>query len=723
MKQLFQEPEQILLEVGPGQALARLVTEHPNKVEHQIVLFSLDPAQDDRSDLQALLATLSQLWLAGVRVDWYGFHAHEHRHRLPLPTYPFERKRFWIEPRPPGAEGIADEVRGDDGLSTQKLDIADWFYLPSWKRSLLPIQPGTVPDPSCWLLFVDEEGIGLQLAQRLEQVNQRVIIVAVGTEFTRLNDGTFTLNPGQRSDYDALLKELDTLQMLPQKIVHLWSIMENGENDRDVRERGFYSLVFMAQALAEKRLTDEVQITAVSNNVQEVETSDVLCPEKALMLGPVKVISQEYPNITCRSIDIALLPLETRPEHQLIDYLWAELTGGSTDVVVAYRGSHRWTQTFEPVRLSEAGKASSRLQEGGVYLILGGLEGIGLILAEHLAQTVKAKLVLTRDPGSSVPKPPGLEAWGAEVLLIDVDVTDQLQMAKALKQVEERFGQLNGVIYAASGFGRAEIRLIEEMDKAKCEQQFRTAMDGLRALAQILSERELDFCLLISSLSSVLGGLGLVIYAATHNLVDAWAHRNNRTSMIPWISVNWDNWKLAGENRPKLGGRLDDLAIRSTEGVEAFERILSCGEASQLVVSTVDLQARIEQWITREPARESDEPEKERQVEFHARPNLLTPYVAPRNEVEQTLVDIWQDLVGIGQVGVHDNFFELGGDSLLAVQVITRAREKFEIDLPLSNLFEQPTVAFLADYIETIRWAVQDQAAFTQEDDREEIKI
>ena len=189
--------------------------------------------------------------------------------------------------------------------------------------------------------------------------------------------------------------------------------------------------------------------------------------------------------------------------------------------------------------------------------------------------------------------------------------------------------------------------------------------------------------------------------------------------------MNWDSWKFEedGKGTP-FGAHLGALAITPVEGVDAFGRILSCGDFGQLVVSTVDLQARLDQWVTRESIRESSESKEEEVITFHARPNLLTPYVAPRNEVERTLTDIWQKLVGIDQVGVYDNFFELGGHSLLAVQVISRVREAFEIDLPLTNLFEQPTVAFLAEYIETVRWAAQDQAAFAaQEDGREEIEL
>jgi len=95
----------------------------------------------------------------------------------------------------------------------------------------------------------------------------------------------------------------------------------------------------------------------------------------------------------------------------------------------------------------------------------------------------------------------------------------------------------------------------------------------------------------------------------------------------------------------------------------------------------------------------------------HPRPELSNEYTAPRNETEQTLVDIWQKSLSIEQVGIHDNFFELGGDSLLGTQVFSRVREAFQVNIPIGTLFEEPTVAGLARLIETINWATQESRA------------
>src|SRR5262249_41028729 len=98
--ELVASTAQVVLEVGPGQALSSFVKQHPACRREQLsqVLATLPSASERTGDLAYLLGTLGRLWLAGVAVDWSGFNAHEQRRRVPLPTYPFERQRFWVEP-------------------------------------------------------------------------------------------------------------------------------------------------------------------------------------------------------------------------------------------------------------------------------------------------------------------------------------------------------------------------------------------------------------------------------------------------------------------------------------------------------------------------------------------------------------------------------------------------------------------------------------------------
>ena len=391
-----------------------------------------------------------------------------------------------------------------------------------------------------------------------------------------------------------------------------------------------------------------------------------------------------------------------------------------SDPVIAYRGRQRWVQTFEAMRIDKARGATPRLREGGVYLITGGLGQIGFLLAQALAEQARARLVLTgrrrlpaRDEWKSllaaqdcdpevardIRKILALEDLGAEVLTASADVADPEQMRELMALIDAHFGELHGVIHAAGAAGRDTSRAISDMRREDCERHFQPKARGLIMLEKCLEGRSLDFCLLFSSLSSVLGGLGYGAYSAANAFMDVFALRHNQMNPDQWTSVNWDGWDFRGQvdRVSENTSSMAELAIKPDEGVEAFNRILSSGATDRLVVSTGDLQSRIDRWVKLESLLDTEQPER-KSSPSHPRPDLQNDYVGPRNEIEQTIAGIWETQLGLERVGVYDNFFELGGDSILSIQVISRAN-RLGLQFTAKQLFQHSTVAELASVV------------------------
>ncbi|WP_460200413.1 type I polyketide synthase [Scytonema sp. NUACC21] len=275
--QLLEQFEGVFVEVGPGRTLSTLTIQHLQRNTKQVVLSSLPHVKEKQSDVAWLLQTLGRLWLSGVQIDWSGFYRHEHRHRLPLPTYPFERQRYWIEPpKPEFGQNGSGKANHTPASLVKKTDIADWFYIPFWKPSLPPVQlehQELATQKSSILVFVDDCSLGINLVRRLEEQNQDVITVTIGEEFTILGDRQYAINPEDNQDYNALIKELFIQNKLPKTIVHLWSVTPSHEQKLKIEEvdksqiTGFYSLLYLAQALGREETTDDCNITVISNNL------------------------------------------------------------------------------------------------------------------------------------------------------------------------------------------------------------------------------------------------------------------------------------------------------------------------------------------------------------------------------------------------------------------------------------------------------------------------
>jgi non-ribosomal peptide synthase protein (TIGR01720 family) len=723
LSELFTKPEMILLEVGPGRTLSALAKQRHDKTGAQVVLSTLPQAQQRGTDVHCLLSTLGRLWLEGAQVNWNSFYGDEKRLRVHLPTYPFERQRYWIEQQAQTAEHKPLQER-----LYKKPDLSDWFYAPTWKQSaqqLVFAPDDNTTEEHRWLVLCDAVGLGAQLVERLQQSGRRVVSVRAGARFARLDDGGYVVNALRREDYDSLFEELRKKGEVPGKILHLWNVTPDAEDSAneatlgEAQPQSFYSLLYLAQAIADQGITDPIQISVISNNMQAVTGTERLSPLKAALLGPCRVIRNESPNLSCRSIDLVLPAPATWQEEELIERLMAEINAEMPEMVVAYRSARRWTQTFEPVRIEGASALPGRLRERGVYLITGGLGGVGFELAQYLARAVRARLVLTGRsyfPGSDewrqwlashdeqgevsrkIRQLQELEAAGAEILVLRADVTDRAQMQAVFDQTQEHFGQVHGIIHAAGVAGGGLIQLqTDETTDAVLAPKVR----GTQTLEAALKNHRPDFLALCSSQVSLLGGVGRVEYCAANAFLDAFASYYRARYGTFSVSINWDTWKevgMAAREAARLNLNVDETmpeGMLSQEGVEVFSRILR-GQLSQVIVSTQDFNALVERSKTFTASSSLKEVEQTRLSQpAHPRPQLSTPYVAPGNEVEQTIADIWQTLLGIDGVGINDNFFELGGDSVVSIQVIARVNQA-GLRLTPRQVFEYPTIAELA---------------------------
>jgi acyl transferase domain-containing protein/acyl carrier protein len=743
---LLQGKDRAMLEVGPGQSLSRLVNRHPLSTPDRVVIPSMRHFNDEQADERYLAQAMGKVWMSGVEVEWEGYYKHERRQKVELPTYPFERQRYWIE----AGEGSRSRAVEQEERKGKNREISEWFYIESWKKSLGGgrKKKREEEEDGIWIVMEDEEGLGEEMVRRLRREEKEVVRVRRGKQYEDEEGEGYRLRERRREDYVEMVRRIEEKGKKISQIVHLWGMTKNeADSSEEVsswkdQDGGFKSVLFLAQAIG-KEIASPVRITVASNNVLSVNGSETPQPGKSIVLGACKVIPQEYPGIACRFIDF-VLDSDAWRRPKLAKQLLNAIDNNADDAVVAHRGNQRWAQRFEPLRLSREDFDTTVLRNKGVYLITGGLIGIGYELAKYLAKSVEARLIIVDDSelperqswaewlsksdshddllSKKVRKAQTLERLGAEILIASADSASLIQMQKVVARASARFGPINGVIHSAGVDGKTTFKAIQEIDGSEIEQLFASKLDGLFVLEEILRGIELDFCVLNSSLSSIIGGLGSVAYSSANLFVDAFTQYHNHMAPTSWVSVNWDAWQFEGEKEQltSISQDLAQLAMLPEEGAEAFRRILSLNGTDQVIVSTSDLAARIEKHVKRgfqpDPLRKDcttiSSP-------LYPRPSLPNPYAPPASNLERDIASIWQNALGIEQVGVQDNFFELGGDSLIAIQVAAQLNNSLKIEIPVVSLYECLTVRSLVDFIQ----ARQDETSSAGRDEVRETRL
>lgn len=558
----------VFLECGPSHSLASAAKQHGTPQEQLFVVSSMRSVTDTDTDSVYLMNACGAMWAAARPVSWSAFYGKSLPRRVSAPGYPFERIKFALD----FSKNLqATIVKTND----KKLDVGDWFYVPCWRRTPRPelLQMSKMPveeqDKHSWLIFDDTLGLADHIAACLQRMGEQVIRIGISESYQKINSLDYSLRPDQAEDYIRLLIDLKNEDITPDRVIHLWSINTDDKSlqaiNADVLSSlNFYSPLFIQQAFISQNQLDDLCMIVVANGACDVIGECVNNPANALAIGPCRVIGKELPKISCRFVDL-LLSENTLDPLDLAKNLILETSLKSDDTVVAYRNRQRWTEHYEPTYFQPAGNGlKENLCENGVYLITGGLGGLGLYFAQKMAELMPIKLILTyRSPlparetwenwlaghdehdanSEKIRGLMNLEAIGATVMLAQVDSSDTIAMTKVVNEATGKYGRIKGVIHSAGIAGGGIISL---KTRERADEVLEAKVRGTLALNEIFQIENLDFLLLFSSVTSVLGEPGRVDYCSANSFMDAIANYWNQSYPGRVISLNWGSWGELG---------------------------------------------------------------------------------------------------------------------------------------------------------------------------------
>ncbi|NEN84856.1 type I polyketide synthase [Paenibacillus elgii] len=723
------------LEIGPGHSLTSLVRQQTarNATIGVPAVNALPPATAGKSAYASVLQALGELWSAGADIECAAWHEGKARRRVPLPTYPFERYRYYLEKKVRAVPADAVAAAGQE----RRADMADWFYTPVWKQTFLPPQPpvsgDAAPHKRTYLLFHDRYGLAEALSEGLKSEGHDVITVLEGSGFRQVEEDVFTIHPAQGRSYEELLHALAAQQRFPDAVVHLWNVVEPESEEGDApvpmaqryarsQQLGLYSLLHLAQAIG-MQAAKRTELIVLTGSLQWVAHEQVRGPERATLFGALRVIPQEYAQIRARAVDVSLADLASASSGRLVRQLLQEIEHGGEDFVVAYRGLQRFTQLYEAVKLPKADPADAAFRDGGVYLVTGATSEIGLRLCEEIARTAKVSFVLigeasfpgahewghyllhngeSDDTAGIIKRIRALEQNGTPLLYASADLVDEAGLRDIVRQAERQFGAIHGVLFAQEPYGSG---LIQLGDRERSERVIAPQVLGLLTLESLLRSHPLELMVVFSRTISFTGGVGLMDQCASHQFVDAFAKwhaaAGGRT-----VSVNWGMWQddvwvrkqteLPADIKEHMLQMQAKFGITGAEGLEAIRRIVASG-LSQAVVSTQSIHdAAVGGWLHAAGHAASDSRNSRTDTEYRDGEPSQEP---PQTEEEHKIAAIWETLFGIPDIGRRQSFFDLGGNSLLSIQLVARLRQAFHGDIPMDVIFQSPTIADLAESI------------------------
>ncbi|NES46062.1 SDR family NAD(P)-dependent oxidoreductase, partial [Moorena sp. SIO2C4] len=297
-----------------------------------------------------------------------------------------------------------------------------------------------------------------------------------------------------------------------------------------------------------------------------------------------------------------------------------------------------------------------------------------------------------------------MEAMGAEVMVLSADVADGQQMEEAIAQAEARFGNINGVIHSVMFTGDKALCSIKEITKTDIWQHFQGKVQGTIVLSKVLHNKNLDFCILMSSIASVLGGLGDVAYSAANLFMDVFVHQQNRSNSVPWLSVNWETWEFEKQDQNyEIAAGLAEFAITPEEGIQAFERVLSTQELNQILVSSGDLQTRIDRWVKLKSVKQQNNSQNQvSSTPVTFRKQLETAPVGERQGLLVTHVRAQvARVLGISpeRITLEQKLIDLGLDSLMSIELRNALQLSLGLSVPSTLLFDYPTPEALTSYL------------------------
>ncbi|MDP4146687.1 MAG: type I polyketide synthase [Bacillota bacterium] len=634
-------------------------------------------------------------------------------------------------------------VRENEFKLSQLKESKDMFHQVVWNVSELGKNEKDLIQGDI-LLFKGKKNICEDVANSLKAEGCNLIQVELGDRFEKLSQNEYIIS-AREEDYKKLMAQMSQQKL--SNIIHMSTLdgaseIENIQELEHQQNNGVLSLFHLTRALIANKFSKELDIILISDYANQVtKFEESIKPHNMSIFALGKVVKQEYLNLKSRCIDI--------DDNTSADEIVAEIKAGGDSYQCAYREGARYIDEFKELNIARQEDKAFEIKEQGVYLITGGIGGLGLEISKFIASKNKVKLALINR--SSMP---ARETWddilraaenkkmcraikairrievnGAEVLCYSADTANFNEMEQVVTELREKYGVINGIVHCA---GLAGDGFIYGREEKIFKNVIAPKTQGTWILDKLTKSDELDFFVLFSSITSILGGQGQGDYTAANSYLDSFtAYRNKQGKRT--ITINWPAWKEVGmaadygveDSKNTLKAVSTDIAITIFGEIlsKEIERVI-IGEPNYGVLSEIEeaLPINLAHKI-RLGINEHRSNKKDTSLDNKARTSAVLIKGGSKEDVfsetEKKIAGIWSEILGLEEVDIYDNFNSLGGDSILATRLLRKLEKEYPGMIDIADVFAYSTVNAMAQYIEEIinKEAIKDIEAKAIEED------
>ncbi|MBG6133277.1 polyketide synthase PksN [Aquimarina sp. EL_43] len=647
---------------------------------------------------------LAKLWISGADIDWSLLYQNVRPKRISLPTYPFAKERYWItKPVFPIATNSLG-IQESNAENTSEEEKKKLHYSTEWIEQNLDVSEEKSPENGFILILDTSDELFLALKKQSHQYfeGNTYILLKPGSVFEEIEPSVFTIDLQKEEHFKQFVEHLSIKGQLPYRIIHNGleaASLDKKENITHQLNYSIYTLFNLCKVLIEQKHQIPLQILSIF-----LGGTNLTVPCNAALGSFFKTLTLENPYYKGKIVEvkdskqISIVEKIRMIRNEFSDENWRR-----NEIRYDLRKNEqtyvRYVKELAQFTNIENNINRMPLKQNGVYIVSGGLGGLGLIVSEYLVKNYQSNLVLFgRSPLKAAQKEKldRLKAYGSKILYLQADASKLEDVETIVKTAKTNFSQINGVIHSA---GTNQDSFILKKSKEEIDRVLAPKIYGTINLDFATRDENLDVFIMFSSIAGVLGNIGQSDYAYGNHYLNSFAE--NREVLVreqkrygKTLAINWPYWEEGGmhisnEEVTLIQNETGLCPIPVTEGIQFLEEFL-LSDISQCI-PLYGFPSKIRKYI--------DQTTKKTEKNKLTQVNIIDTDTLFENTVEYLKTLIGKEIkLDPNRIDPEEHFESFGIDSI-SINQINLSLERDLGDLPKTLFYEYSTIEELATYL------------------------